>query len=149
MAWNTTDPGIGPGADPNPEKKKQFILAPDWRARFVFDFLLPPPAWLSAIRRDRFNSGDARLVDIGLTPNLVAWQVRSHWRLAWHFHRCGLQVMLRPFNTARPYSFPVLKKIMQRRGRRTTGQVTPALDWSNLRNVRRWVAQASPENRPM
>ena len=61
-------------------------------------------------------SGDARLVDLGLTLALVAWQVNVHWLLAWHFHRSGLQVMLRPFNTARPYAFPLLKKIMRKKG---------------------------------
>jgi hypothetical protein len=92
------------------------------------------------------QSGDARLVDLKLTPDLVAWQVHAHWLLAWHFHHSGLQVMLRPFNTARPYNFPVLKKIMRKTGKPVKGGLGPDLDWSKLRNVRQWVREASPED---
>lgn len=125
-------------------KKKEFILAPDWRARFVFDFILPPPDWLFAMRRERLASGDTRLVDMNLTRELVAWQVYIHWQIARHFHQSGLQVILRPFTTARPYSFPVLSKVMQKKGNPSKQEITPALDWTKLRNVRGWIKAVSP-----
>lgn len=123
--------------------KKKFILAPDWRARFVFDFVLPPPEWLFEVRRKRLESGDPRLVDIGITPELVAWQVGIHWQLAQFFHGSGLQVMVRPFNTARPYSLPALQKIMRKKGKPTTLEVRPSLDWSRLRSIRSWIRESA------
>lgn len=126
-------------------KKKKFILAPNWQARFVFDFILPPPGWLFKTREKRLSSDDVRLVDMGLTPEWVAWQVHIHWRIAWFFYQGGLQVMLRPFNTARPYSFPVLEKVLQKKGKRSDEEVTPSLDWAKVQFVKLWFDQASPK----
>ena len=125
--------------------KKKFILAPNWRARFVFDFILPPPRWLYENRKLRLASDDVRLVDMGLTPKWVSWQVHIHWRIAWYFHHAGLQVMLRPFNTARPYSFHVLKKVIEKKGKAASKRITPDLDWSKVRNVKLWFSQAAPK----
>lgn len=127
-------------------KKKKFILAPDWRAKFVFDFILPPPSWLFATRQKRQASDDIRLIDIELSPEWVAWQVHIHWQVAWFFHQSGLQVMLRPFNTARPYSFPVLKKVLQKKPQASEKKATPNLDWSKVKFVKLWFHEASPEN---
>ncbi len=124
--------------------KKKFILAPNWRARFVFDFILPPPGWLYKVRRKRLASDDVRLVDMDLTLEWVAWQVHIHWQLAWHFHESGLQVMLRPFNTARPYSFPVLKKVLSKKAHAAEKKARPTMDWSKVRYVKLWCHEASP-----
>ncbi len=126
-------------------QKKKFILAPNWQARFVFDFILPPPGWLFENRKKRLSSDDVRLVDMGLTPEWVAWQVHVHWRVAWFFQQAGLQVMLRPFNTARPYSFPVLKKVLKKKQDAARQAVTPTLDWTKVRFVKLWFADASPK----
>lgn len=126
--------------------KKKFILAPNWRARFVFDFILPPPAWLHRTRINRLSSGDVRLVDMNLTPEWIAWQIHTLWRIAWFFHQAGLQVMLRPFSTARPYAFPVLAKIMKKMLPVFEKEITPAADWSRIHYVRRWMEEASPEH---
>ena len=126
--------------------KKKFILAPNWRARFVFDFILPPPSWLCAVRTKRLASEDIRLVDMNLTLEWVTWQVHVHWQLAWHFHQCGLQVMLRPFNTARPYSFSVLKKVLQKKPQASEKKASPSMDWSKVKYVKLWYHEASPEN---
>jgi hypothetical protein len=126
--------------------KKKLILAPDWRARFVFDFILPPPGWLYEKRQERLSSDDVRLVDMGLTPEWIEWQVHIHWRAAWFFHQSGLQVMLRPFNTARPYSFAVLKKIMQKKGEPSKKKVVPTLDWSKVQFVKSWINETAPGN---
>lgn len=126
--------------------KKKFILAPNWRARFVFDFILPPPSWLCGVRQKRLASDDVRLVDMNLTLEWVAWQVHIHWQLAWHFHKSGLQVMLRPFNTARPYSFPVLKKVLQKKPQASESKVSPTMDWSKVKYVKLWYREASPKD---
>ena len=122
---------------------KKFILAPNWRARFVFDFILPPPNWLYEVRRDRLRSGDTRLVDLDLRLELVAWQVHIHWQLAWYLHESGMQVMVRPFNTARPYSLRALRKIMQKKGEPSKIEIKPSLNWSKLRNIRSWISESS------
>lgn len=125
-------------------KKKKFILAPNWRARFVFDFILPPPEWLLASRQGRTSRGDVREVDRKLTLDLARWQVHVHWQLAQYFHRAGLQVMLRPFNTARPYSWRVVNKIMQKEVDHKNPRISPELDWSLTENVRDWAKTGSP-----
>ena len=127
-------------------KKKKFIMAPNWRARFVFDFVLPPPKWLYENRQKRQASEDRRLVDIGLTPEWVAWQVHTYWRIAWYFHQAGLQVMLRPFNTARPYSFPLLKKLYRKKDNTPRSKISPELDWSKVSHVKLWLEKSSPDN---
>ncbi len=141
---------------PNPDvdqiripSKKKFILSPDWRARFVFDFILPPPAWLFEVRRDRLLSDDARLVDMDLTPALVAWQVQIHWQLAWHLHQSGMQAMVRPFNTVRPYAFRALKRIARKKGGVSKRDIKPSLNWSNLRNIRAWINQSAANTWPV
>lgn len=125
-------------------RKKKFILAPNWRAKFVFDFILPPPAWLFANRRERLSSNDVRLVDMDLTEAWIAWQIHTHWRIARFFHQAGLQTMVRPFNTVRPYSFPLLKKISKKSTKPCREEITPGLDWSRVRCVKRWITEASP-----
>jgi hypothetical protein len=127
-------------------KKKKFILAPDWRARFVFDFILPPAAWLFENRKQRHDRGDLRLVDLGLTPQWVAWQVHVHWHTAWFFHQAGLQVMLRPFDTARPYSFPVLQKVLRKKTAAAQQQVNPDMNWAKVRFAKLWFEQSAPDN---
>jgi hypothetical protein len=120
-------------------KKKKFILAPNWRARFVFDFILPPPGWLFEKRMARLSSDDVRLVDMDLTNEWITWQIQTHWKVARFFHQAGLQVMLRPFSTARPYSFPLLKKIVKKSTKPCREAITPELDWSRVRCVKRWI----------
>ncbi|MEA3278852.1 MAG: hypothetical protein U9Q81_26875 [Pseudomonadota bacterium] len=126
--------------------KKKFILAPNWRARFVFDFILPPPGWLLEKRRERLSTDDVRLVDMDLTEEWITWQIHTHWRIASYFFQAGLQVMLRPFNTVRPYSLPVLKKIVKKATKPCDEEITPALDWSKVRCVKRWVTEVSPKD---
>lgn len=125
-------------------QKKKFILAPNWRARFVFDFVLPPPAWILRKRQQRLASDDYRLVDMGVTPEWMEWQVHTHWKVAHHFHQSGLQVMVRPFNTIRPFSFSVLKKTLRMKRKTAAEEVTPDSDWSKVRNLKRWIEEVSP-----
>ncbi len=91
-------------------KKKKFFWSPNWRARMVFDFILPPPDWTLASRAGRRESGDERLVDVGLNESLVTWQVHVYWLMAWHLHCKGLHVIVHPFSTAFPFMFSDLVK---------------------------------------
>jgi len=127
--------------------KKKFILAPDWRARFVFDFILPPPAWILKKRRERLASDDMRLVDMGITPEWVEWQVHTHWKVAQHFHHSGLQVMVRPFNSARPFPFAVLKKTLRIKRDADVKEITPETDWSKVRHIKHWIEEIAPRKR--
>ena len=129
--------------------KKKFILAPNWLARFVFDFILPPPTWLCKSRELRLAeevaAEEIHLIDRELNQAWITWQVHTHWKLAWHFHTCGLQVMLRPFNTARPYSFPVLKKVLQKKPQASEKEADPNMDWTKVKYVKLWFDEASPD----
>lgn len=125
-------------------KEKKFLLSPDWRARFVFDFILPPPEWIFERRRRRLLSSDASLVDMGLTPEWVKWQVHTYWAVARCFHLSGFQVLIRPFNTARPFTFPVLNQIGENITSPSTSNVGLSTNWSNNTNVHRWINDAAP-----
>ena len=81
---------------------------------------------------------------MGITPEWIEWQVHVHWEVAWFFYRSRLQVMLRPFNTARPYAFPVLAKVLGKKTKPTTKALAPSLDWSELRNVLLWMHATAP-----
>lgn len=126
--------------------KKKFILAPNWRARFVFDFILPPPAWILKQRMRRYASADKRPMDMVLSEKWIQWQAHVHWAAAWYFHDSGLQVIVRPFNSARPYSFPVLKKIMRKKDKISQKETTPDVNWSKVGNVRVWVSGSAPND---
>jgi hypothetical protein len=125
-------------------QKKRFILAPNWRARFVFDFILSPPAWIKKQRVKRYASLDKRPMDANLSEQWIKWQAHVYWNTAWYFYNSGLQVIVRPFNTVRPYSFPVLKKIMRKKGRIRKKEMTPDIDFTKVKNVRTWVSQSAP-----
>jgi hypothetical protein len=96
--------------------------------------------------KQRHDKGDLRLVELGLTPQWVAWQVHVHWHAAWFFHRARLQVMLRPFNTARPYSFLVLKKALRKKAVAAEKRVEPGMDWSKVRFAKLRFEQSAPGN---
>ena len=72
--WSTVDelPELDLARIRVPDEKK-FFLSPDWRERFVFDFILPPPSWILAQRRARYASADKRPMDRELDENWIAW----------------------------------------------------------------------------
>lgn len=126
-------------------QKKKFILASDWRAAFVFDFILPPPAWILRQRRKRFASEDKRQMDADLSEAWIRWQVHVYWSAARYFHDSGLQVIVRPFNTARPYSFQLLKRIMRNTDELSNEEIGPDSNWSKVKCVRKWVSESAPD----
>jgi hypothetical protein len=76
-----------------PPAKRRFWNI-DWRARYVFDFQLLSPDRIFAIRKARARAG-THPVDARLSIDEVAQQVAVYETLALHFHRCGLQVIVR------------------------------------------------------
>jgi hypothetical protein len=73
---------------------KRFFFSVDWRARFVFEFLLPAPTRIFAQRKARAEFG-THPVD----EHLDLAQVRRQWEVfaqtALHFHRHGMMVYIR------------------------------------------------------
>jgi len=122
--------------------KKKFFLSPDWRERFVFDFILPPPAWTLAQRRTRYASPDKRPMDHEPSETWIAWQSAIHWRAALYLHRAGMRVLIRPFNVIRPFTPKLLKRLSGKKKLPTTEALSPSLDWSKASTVRRWLLEA-------
>ena len=73
---------------------KRFFLSVDWRARFVFDFLLPPPEEVLEHRRQRAAEG-THWVDQDLTLERIQAQTRVFEQVAAHLHHHDLRVFVR------------------------------------------------------
>jgi len=84
--------------------EQHFLLSVNWRNRFVFEFLLPPPEQIIADRRERARAG-THLVDQQIDPGRIHAQVRLFGRVADHFHRNGMQVYLRARTGDHPLRF--------------------------------------------
>lgn len=126
-------------------KKKKFFFSPDWRARFVFDFILPPPQWIYKTRRKRLKAGDEKLVDVGISRKLVAWQSETLWMVAWHFYMSGLHVLVRPFNVAYPYNFPEIVRTLRKRRKKGGRSVFPkGVDMGKAMTVNDWLKDSAP-----
>jgi len=86
-----------PRLDPSriilPPEKTHF-LAVDWRQKFVFDFLLPPPDEILKWRLDR-STREAHPVDEGVTLEQVERQIDVYCEVALHLHRSGMLIYVR------------------------------------------------------
>jgi energy-coupling factor transporter ATP-binding protein EcfA2 len=76
----------------------------NWRQRFVFEFLLPPPETIFAARQER-SYQKTHPVDLELEPEHVERQLDAYWRIAKHFHDAGLIVYVRDDFDAAPKAF--------------------------------------------
>ena len=74
--------------------EKTHILAPNWRLRFVFEFLIPPSEAILKWRQDRSHM-EAHPVDQGVTLEEVDKQVAVYREAALHFHRSGMLTYVR------------------------------------------------------
>lgn len=74
--------------------RKPHILAPDWRGRFAFEFLLPPNADILAARLQR-SGGGFHPIDQGVTEEQVERQLDIHRQVAVHFKRAGMLTYVR------------------------------------------------------
>ena len=97
-------------ADPRPRLDLPRILIPppkrhffsvDWRRRYVFEFLLPPPQLLFEQRSRRARYG-THPVDRNLDPQLVADQLDVFRRCALHLARNGIYVYVRESTSGTP-----------------------------------------------
>lgn len=159
--WSKTSPKDLPEVDFDkiriPKKKKYFFSA-DWRSRFVFDFILPPPKWTFETRQNRLNKGDEKLVDVGISAKLVEWQTRTLWQVAWHFYLSGLHVLARPFNTAYPYTFEEISRVMRKNPKKGGGRVFPkdmnslprmtVANWTRLSSPKKWQKDVAKKKKP-
>ena len=75
-----------------PERRRFWQF--DWRRRYLFDFLLPPPATIHAIRTKRRSIG-THPVDVRLTPEIVQRQHDVYAEVARHLSRHGVPVIVR------------------------------------------------------
>jgi hypothetical protein len=73
---------------------QNWFLSPDWKARYVFEFILPPPQSLLDMRTERARRG-THLVDRELTLEHVRCQVATYWAVALHLHRSGMKIYVR------------------------------------------------------
>ena len=73
---------------------KLWFFQTNWRARFVFDFQLPSPGRIYTIRKARALV-QSHPVDRTFTEAEIRQQYAVYEFLALHFHRCGMQVIVR------------------------------------------------------
>ena len=74
--------------------KKRFFFSPDWRGRFVFEFLIPPPESILKWRLDR-SRREAHPVDEHVTLDQVERQVAVYQEVALFFKRSGILTYVR------------------------------------------------------
>lgn len=100
-AWNTLKLDLDRIQLPG---EKRFLLAVNWRKRFVFEFLLPAPEVIEADRRARAQAG-THPVDKHIDLEQIRIQIRLLSQVAAHFHVHGMKVYLRERVADRPLRF--------------------------------------------
>ncbi len=73
---------------------KRFFFSVDWHSRFVFEFLLPDPDRIFALRQERAKRG-THPVDEHLDRDQIRRQVLLFAQTAFHFQREGMLVYIR------------------------------------------------------
>ena len=86
-----------------PARGKRF-LSTDWSRKYVFDFLLPDPELVFALRCERAQKYTHH-VDKHLKLEHVRNQVSAYSELAIHFHQNGLRVQVRESFSGNPKVF--------------------------------------------
>jgi len=74
--------------------EKTHFLSTNWRARFVFEFILPPAEVMLEARRNRQKEG-VHPIDRGVTLDQVKKQLDVYLQAALHFKRAGLLIYVR------------------------------------------------------
>ena len=77
-----------------PPAKKKFLPSPDWRNKYVFEFLLLPPEKIFELRKKR-SKLETHHIDQWLTFEAVKHQVLIFEQVAQHLHQCGLRIFFR------------------------------------------------------
>ena len=83
--------------------EKAHFLAVDWRRRFVFEFLIPPPEAILKWRLERSHRG-VYPVDQGVTLEQIKKQVAVYKEAALFFHRSGMLTYVRDSYDGNPSS---------------------------------------------
>jgi hypothetical protein len=73
---------------------KGHFLAVNWRKRFVFEFLIPPPEAILEWRLDRSHR-EVHPIDQGVTLEQIEKQVAVYREAALYFHRSGMLTYVR------------------------------------------------------
>ncbi len=73
---------------------RDFFFQSDWRNRYIFDFLIPPPATTFRQRQNRQSQGYFP-VDENLSMEMVEQQTAVYQAVALYLHRAGLNVYIR------------------------------------------------------
>ena len=81
---------------------KRHFWSVNWRARFVFEFVLPRPSTIFGFRTERAKKGTHR-VDEGLDFDRICKQVEIFGRAALHLHRNRFIVYIREGTDSIPY----------------------------------------------
>ena len=74
--------------------EKTHFFSTNWRARFVFEFLIPPPEEILKWRLAR-SKEEMHPVDEGVTLDQVGRQLTVYREAALHFKRAGLSIYVR------------------------------------------------------
>ncbi len=77
-----------------PPAKKKFLPSPDWRNKYIFEFLLLPPEKIFELRKQR-SKLETHHIDQWLTFEAVKNQVLIFEKVAHHLHQCGLKIFFR------------------------------------------------------
>jgi len=74
--------------------EKEIFLQSNWRGRYIFEFLIPPPAVTFNQRKERQSQGYFP-VDENLSMDMVKQQTAVYQAVALYLHRAGLNVYIR------------------------------------------------------
>ncbi|PID76507.1 MAG: serine/threonine protein phosphatase, partial [Deltaproteobacteria bacterium] len=74
--------------------EKDFLFSTNWRNRYIFEFLIPPPEIIYERRKKRHKEGYFP-VDANLSLSMVRRQVADYRQIALYLHRAGISVYIR------------------------------------------------------
>ncbi len=92
--------------------EKSWFFGTDWKAKYVFEFLLPPADTVYEDRVGRAKSG-LFPYDRRLTRDLVVRQINFYRTVAWYFWVSGLQVYIRTEREGPPLHIVECRKGME------------------------------------
>lgn len=101
--WLESPSNVDTGRIMIPRQARRFWQR-NWRDKFLFDFLLPPPQTIFEIRSERKTHG-THPVDVNLTLDIVQRQVGVFETVAKYLHDQGMKVVVRTAFEGAPLHF--------------------------------------------
>ncbi len=92
---------------------KIWFFGTDWRARYVFEFILPPSDEIYEHRIRRAKTG-LFPHDRHITPDIVDCQVKFYRTIAWYFWTSGMHVYIRLEHDGLPMKIMTCKRAPSR-----------------------------------